>query len=96
MGSAAKLHGKISHLNHPDLFAVLLTEKSHGSGLSRILKRHDAGLNGKRMSYLLVDYGFNLFKLLIGHCGKVGKVKPQSLTVYKGTRLLHMAPQNLS
>ena len=67
MGTAAQLHGEISHVDHAHLIAIFLTEQCHSAGLLRLVQRHDLGHNRKGCLDLFIDDLLHLGDLFLGH-----------------------------
>ena len=95
MGAAAELHGKVSHLHHPDLLAVLLAEEGHGPGLPGILDAHHLRHYREIGRNLLIDDFLHPVQLFLGHGREMAEIEAQPLPVHVGAGLLHMAAQHL-
>ena len=64
----------------------------HGHVNGHIFERLDAGVG----QHLAVDDALDLFKLLIGHLGKVREVEAQPRGIDRGTGLLYVRAQHLA
>ena len=90
MSTTTELCTEITHLDNANLIAVLLTKKSHRTGLFCLFECHLLGYNIKTCRDLIIDDLLNLLNLLLCHCREMREVETKSLGIHVGSLLLNM------
>ena len=95
VGAAAKLHGEVAHLHHPDGVAVLLAEHGHSALGLGLVNGQLLGDHGIALQDGVVHQPVDLRQLLRGNGLEVGEVEAQPVRLHQGARLVHVVAQDL-